>query len=63
MCKKEFEDDNMAIEIRLGYVDSSNKTEPEDQYFNFQPECAWAPICDECTIEYIKNENNNGKKH
>lgn len=62
MCKRKFDDDIMAIEVRFGYVDNKEDEEDQDQYMDFYTECAWAPLCDDCAIAYIKGDYFNEKK-
>lgn len=55
MCKKKFSDKTMAVEVRFGYVDKDEvKKEGNDQYDAFYTENAWAPLCDDCAVAYIK---------
>lgn len=56
ICKTQFDDEITAIEIRFGYVDSGRKEVKGNQYDSFYTECAYAPLCDECAIKYIKGE-------
>lgn len=56
LCKKEFDDETMAIEVRFGYVDSEQIKKDRGQYAAFTTENAWAPLCDDCAVAYIKGE-------
>jgi len=62
MCKKEFDDKVMAIEVRFSYVDSEEAAKDEDQYMAFNTENAWAPLCEDCAIAYIKGDETNESK-
>ena len=55
-CSKEFDDEITAIEVKFGYIDSEEVAKSKDQYMAFNTENAWAPLCDECAISYIKGE-------
>ncbi|MBI5188439.1 MAG: hypothetical protein HZA07_05135 [Nitrospirae bacterium] len=46
----------MAVEVKFGYVDSEDAAKDGDQYMAFNTENAWAPLCDDCAIAYIKGE-------
>jgi hypothetical protein len=46
----------MAVEVRFGYVDTEKAAGNGDQYMAFNTEDAWAPLCDDCAIAYIKGE-------
>ncbi|MBI4378004.1 MAG: hypothetical protein HY578_02790 [Nitrospinae bacterium] len=46
----------MAVEVRFGYVDCEEAVKEGDQYMAFATENAWAPLCDDCAIAYIKGE-------
>lgn len=56
LCKKEFEDDEMAIELRFGYISSEDVKSEKDYYDAFCSEEAILPLCDDCAIAYIKGE-------
>ncbi|MBI4722640.1 MAG: hypothetical protein HY769_06555 [Candidatus Stahlbacteria bacterium] len=56
ICHKEFDDEITAIEVRFGYVDSEKVPKDGDQYMAFYTKNAWAPLCDDCAIAYIKGE-------
>lgn len=54
-CGKKFNNETMAVDVRFGYVDEDEaKKEGNDQYDAFCTENAWAPLCDDCAVEYIK---------
>lgn len=55
-CSKEFDDKTAAVEVRFGYVDSEEAAKSKDQYMAFNTENAWAPLCNDCAIAYIKGE-------
>jgi len=55
-CGKKFNEKTTAIEVRFGYVDSDKVSKDGDQYMAFYTENAWAPLCDDCAIAYIKGE-------
>ena len=57
MCKNEFNDDIIAIEVKFGYIDSDLADKMHDQYFAFNSESSWAPLCDNCAVKFIKGEN------
>lgn len=59
MCKQKFNDETMAVEVKFGYVDSEDAAKDGDQYMAFNTESAWAPLCDDCAIAYIKGEEIN----
>ncbi|MEW6103742.1 MAG: hypothetical protein AB1630_08040 [bacterium] len=46
----------MAVEVKFGYVDKNEGNNQNNQYDAFYPENAWAPLCDDCAIAYIKGE-------
>lgn len=56
LCKKEFDEGTMAIEIRFGYVDGEEALKRGNQYDGFYTENAIGPVCDDCAIAYIKGE-------
>lgn len=56
LCKKEFEPEIMAVEVRFGYVDVEETLEKGSQYDAFCTENAIAPICDNCAVKYVKGE-------
>ncbi len=56
LCKKVFNEDTMAIELKFGYIDGKEAREKGDQYNAFYTEEAIGPICDGCAIAYIKGE-------
>lgn len=56
-CRKEFDDITTAVEVRFGHVDSEEVVKDGDQYMAFITGSAWAPLCDDCAIAYIKGEN------
>lgn len=62
MCKQKFDEEIMAIEIRFGYVDSEDVAKGKDQYMAFNTENAWAPLCDDCAIAYIRDEKTDATK-
>ncbi|PIU83683.1 MAG: hypothetical protein COS68_02745 [Elusimicrobia bacterium CG06_land_8_20_14_3_00_38_11] len=54
-CGEKFDDETMAVDVRFGYVDEDEaKKEGNDQYDAFETENAWAPLCDDCAVKYIK---------
>jgi hypothetical protein len=55
-CSKEFDDKTTAVEVRFGYVDSEEAVKSKDQYMAFNTENAWAPLCNECAMDFIKGE-------
>lgn len=55
-CGKKFSEETTAVEVRFGYVDSEQVVKDKDQYRAFNTENAWAPLCDDCAIAYIKGE-------
>jgi hypothetical protein len=55
-CNKKFDEKAAAIEVRFGYIDIEEAAKSNDQYMAFNTENAWAPLCDECAISYIKGE-------
>ena len=56
LCGKEFDDETSAIEVRFGYVDSEEAIKRKNQYDAFHTENAFAPLCEDCAITYIKGE-------
>ncbi len=62
LCKKEFDDRTIAIEVRFGYVDSEEVIERGKQYDAFHTESAIAPLCEGCAIAYIKGGKIHGPK-
>jgi hypothetical protein len=56
LCNKEFEDDILAVELRLGYVDEEEIKEGKLPYDAFYPRSGVAPICDDCAIAYLKGK-------
>lgn len=56
ICKRKFKYKITAIEVRFGYVDTNEAKKTGDQYNAFYTENAWAPLCDDCAIAYIKGE-------
>lgn len=46
----------MAVEVRFGYVESEKASKNGYQYMAFNIESAHSPLCDDCTIAYIKEE-------
>lgn len=62
LCRKEFEDDKMAIDLRFGYVDSKEIKIGFDPYNAFMAEEGIGPICDDCAIAYIRSEKVNEPK-
>ena len=55
-CGKKFNNEITSIEIRFGKVDSREAKEKKNQHDAFYTENAWAPLCDNCAIAYIKGE-------
>ncbi|MEK7846947.1 MAG: hypothetical protein AAB257_08300 [Nitrospinota bacterium] len=55
-CKKDFSGETMAVEVRFGYIDDEMAKKDGDTYMAFTTENAWAPLCDDCAIAYIKGE-------
>lgn len=53
LCRREFSEDTMAIELRFGYVDR-DEIIGEESCEGFYPEEAIAPICDDCAVSYIR---------
>lgn len=53
-CEKKFDDEITAIEVRFCKIDSEEAKEKKDQYDALYTESAWAPLCDDCAIAYIK---------
>lgn len=60
LCRKEFGEDIMAIELKFGYMDNKKH---EKQYDDFYTEEAIGPICNNCAIAYIKGNEINVSKH
>lgn len=58
LCGKEFDAETVAVEVRFGYVDTEKAAENGDQYMAFSTENAWAPLCEDCAIAYIKGQEN-----
>lgn len=56
LCKKEFDIETIAIEVKFGYVDTEEAHKSKDQYNAFYTESAIAPLCDDCAIMYIKGD-------
>lgn len=56
-CNRKFNDKTFAVEVRFGLIDSEEAKKIKDQYMAFNTENAWAPLCDDCAISYIKGEN------
>ncbi len=56
LCENEFDDETIAIEVRFGYVDSEEVAKGKDQYMAFNTENAWSPLCEDCSIAYIKED-------
>jgi len=52
----------MAVEVRIGFVDSEEAVKDGDRYRAFYTENARAPLCDDCAIAYIKGEKINEPK-
>jgi hypothetical protein len=57
LCRKEFNESVMAVEVKFGFVDCKKAAKEKDQYMAFNTENSWAPLCDDCAISYIKGEN------
>ncbi len=58
-CKREFDQDRMAVEVRFGYVDPPDADRPEeDQWERFTTDSSYAPLCDDCAIAYIRGDIN-----
>jgi len=57
LCSKEYENDVLAVELRLGYVDEEGISEGELPYDAFYPETGVAPICNECAIAYLEGKD------
>ena len=55
-CRKKFDDEITAIEVRFGGIDSKEIRKGEDQYDAFYTKSAWTPLCDDCAIAYIRGE-------
>ena len=55
ICKKEFDEKTIAVEVKFGYVDGKIAAK-DGQYMAFSTENSWAPLCDDCAIAYIKGE-------
>ncbi len=55
-CKKKSDDKTTAIEVRFGKLGSRETQQKKEQYDAFYTESAWAPLCDDCAIAYIKGE-------
>ena len=62
LCRKEFEDDTMAIDLRFGYVDPEEIKSGTAPYNAFATEEAIGPLCDDCAIAYIKGEEINATR-
>jgi hypothetical protein len=56
LCRKEFDEDVAAIEVRFGFVDGEQAEKDGDQYMAFYTENTWAPLCDDCAISYIRGD-------
>ncbi|MBI4824122.1 MAG: hypothetical protein HY805_07850 [Nitrospirae bacterium] len=59
LCRKEFNYDTMAIDLRFGYVDSEEVKSGTDPYDAFATEEGIGPICNDCAIAYIRGEKIN----
>jgi hypothetical protein len=55
-CRKKFDDETTAVEVRFGGVDSKEIRKRGNQYDAFYTKSAWAPLCDDCAIAYIRGE-------
>ncbi len=54
-CEEIFDNETMAVEVRFGYIDEDEaKKKDNNQYDAFYTEQAWAPLCDDCAIDFIK---------
>ncbi len=54
VCKREFDDVELALKVIWGFVDSEKVKNENDQYFAFTPKYCAVPLCRACAVSYIR---------
>lgn len=58
-CKREFEEERMAVEVRFGYVDPPEADDAASfQWERFTTDSSYAPLCEDCAIACIPGDIN-----